>query len=230
MKEILLVGSGPSARDVRVPAGAKVACVNDSWKLVDRVPDYYLVAEIPAATVYQGIAATVLANGGRVFMRPAALQQLTINHCGAIETIGMDFGPPELRELHRARPLPATSRGPRPNAPWITSGILMMWVLAELERPARLSMVGLDGYPAAKEIPNERVKTQGAGEIDGEYAPGITPLASRPFRTPEWTQATNELCAAGMKAVSRHYTQTEFVLLSRPHYYRESMRVIVKEN
>lgn len=229
--EAILIGSGPSAGKFPRQSfknNLHIACVNDSWKLAPRVPDFYLVAEIPAATVYQGIAATVLGNGGKVFMRPAALQQLTINHCGAIQTIDKHFGPPELHELHKARPLPRASTGPRPNAPWISSGVLMLWVLAELYAPRRIFVAGLDGYPAAQEVPQEPVKVQGDTKIEGEYAKGVRALESRPFRTPVWTEAMNKLMAAGIKAITNHYTQTEFVWLSRPNHYRESWRVSIK--
>lgn len=227
--EIWLIGSGPSARNANPPRHVGLACVNGSYELVDRVPSFYLVAEIPAGYVYLEKILQLRNAGCSVFVRPAVVRAMKDGGLylpDDVIVVGNDFGPEHLRGLHKNKPLPIHD-GYRPTAPWISSGVLMLWVLAELCKPRRIVVCGLDGYQVDPRLESKPAgqSIQGAEVIPGEYAEGVTPLASRPLRTPQWVEQMNARMAGAIKSVTNHYTSTEFVWLKRPHHWRESWRV-----
>lgn len=228
-----LLCSGPSAQGVRIPRGCRVACVNGSTSLTTRRPSAYLVSEIPAAGAYKRRIAELLQQDTRVYMRPAAHAELK-RLCPRLDTSNVRlidnwWGPELLQPLHRARPLPRVLYGPRPNAPWLSSGVLMLWILLELHRPTRITVHGMDGYVVDPGLdPQADVKVQGAGRIDGEYAGAVKPLPSRPARCELWVNSMNELMAAGIGQLSNYYLGTEIVFPRKPRHYSADWRVTLE--
>lgn len=213
--EIWLIGSGPSAHEVRPPDNVRVACVNGSANLYEgatgRLPDYYCVGEIEGVRRFYRRMNRYARAGVEVFTRPAAWKAFPSGgplNGGPlhphIRVIPYDFGPPELHILHRNRPLSGSD-----HTPWMSTGVVMLWYLAEVERPQHLVVAGLDGYP-----------------VDGdEYAPGAG--ESLP-RTPQWREAMNARMAGAIKSITNYYTGTEFVWLQRPRHWRKGWRVTIR--
>lgn len=209
----LLLGSGPSAYrcgDDRA-RGLPVACVNGSLgalraHLPGRDPDAYGVFENAAALAYKS-ALEEYAAKGRAYMRPYNAGLINLERQAVL--IDENFGPPELRDLHLSRVVP----GPRYNPEtWISSGVLMLWVLLEREKPSDLWVAGQSGYPVG----------------EPEYHPSVAPLDTRPERTPEWCAQMNAHMSEAVGRLSRHYTGTRIHWLNKPLHYSPDWNVDIR--
>lgn len=241
-KEIYLVGSGPSAQGVKIPPGAKVACVNGSYACIEQLPDYYMVGELKAAEAYAGFVTQLIDEGRTVYMRPGAVQRyfeqpgatkVAKNYLNqrVVRPIDFSFGPDKLHYLHWDSELPRGSRG-RPRAPWMSSGVLMLWVLCEKYKPDRIVMVGFDGYPVDANQPSLGGgvdRPAGDIEIEGEYAAAVKALPSRPVRCESWTIEMNLRMAGGIDAISNQYPDTEIHFPTRPHHWQPTWRATYGE-
>ncbi|MCG3184701.1 MAG: hypothetical protein ICCCNLDF_02829 [Planctomycetes bacterium] len=237
MKECWLICSGPSAAGVKIPRDAKVACVNGSVALLrkaDYPPDFYLVGECAAAEAYADTITTLLGQGTQVFMRPGALERfLEISNASKVQPcrntarpVDFQFGPAALHHLHHDVTLPRTAYG-RPRSPWITSGVLMLWVLLEKYDFTRIVALGMDGYPHDPKQTAQEDADQGPKRLRGEYAAGVQPLASRPARTRTWAQAQNDYTGEAVDQLSKFYRGTEILLPRKPLWWRPGMRVTI---
>lgn len=183
--EVHLIGAGPSA--MQPPVGATVAAVNDKYKTFP--PDYYLVGEIEAAKRLEPVIRTLLDRGTTAYMRPnAAIDD------PRVQLIGKNFGPRRLQHLHHDVGVPHAGVQPglpRPRCPnaWISSGVLMLWVLAEIHKPERVVVSGLDGYPpenAYLKAMNERM-SYAIGLITNHYTDTEFVWLIEPrHRSPDW--------------------------------------------
>lgn len=206
MSAWLLLGSGPGAERATQLPHMPVACVNGSIgtlkALTGRDPDAYGVFENAAAYAYKS-ALEEYAAKGCAYMRPYNAGLINLERQAVL--IDEHFGPPELCYLHLSRVVP----GPRYNPDtWISSGVLMLWVLLELRKPAVLYVSGLHGYPV------------------GEFEYHETAIvANRPERTPEWCAQMNEHMSDGVEALSNWYTETRIVWLGKPLHWRPTWRV-----
>lgn len=239
--EVWLIGSGPSAQGVNPPENAHTACVNGSKVLLGpRHPDYYLVGERPAAREYAWQIKDLLDAGKTtVYLRPHARTEVIdlIGHRYYSQTIPVHntLGKPGLLDLHSDRHVPHkhTAPGPRPRATWITSGVLMLWVLLEWHDFDRVVITGIDGYPTAPDelIPKEKEFRpvhdwqQGDVVVPGEYAPDVRPMASRPLRMHKWAEQQNEHVREAVGRLSRAYTDTELVFPNKPLVWHEDWNV-----
>ena len=241
MKEVWLIGSGPSAQGITPPPEVETACVNASLSLLSHRPTYYLVGERPAAIEYADEIISCIECGTKVLMRPHAYVQLLKTRGyeltlppWTVTLIHRDFGPDALRSLHNDHgTAPKTSKAMRPRNNWLSSGVLMMWWLAHEIKPEKIRVFGLDGYPS--QVPENpkfmQVQgwTHGEQQIPGEYADGIKALPTRPARLPEWADAQNGRMAEAIGMITRHYTDTEFEWRRKPLHWTPEWRVSFTE-
>lgn len=203
-----LIGSGPSAARWPRSPRAKAACVNGSAALVDE-PDAYGIFELQAAQHYRGEITRARKRSTRLFMRPRAITRSGQEpHRDKIIIIDNSFGPPELRDLHndvqwKAEDPEVPEHGQ--SVAWITSGVLMLWAIAELERPEKIFISGLDLYPT-------HTKEQ-------DYAPTLTKIHKLDDQV-EWQERRRQLnkrAAEGIERISLHYGDTDFIYLEEPN-------------
>lgn len=237
----LVVGSGPSSvrwPTPRHPDGSpwRVATCNSARKLHQK-PDLFGCFEINAGQKLQSQLKPEgrLATSGHpqvVALRPFVAKMLDLSATNGIMVVDQNFGPEELRDLHEdvewgsqspwgALPEGVPDYGQR--RCWISSGVLMLWLVAELYRPKVIAVAGLDGYPKTP----DRIDQNGKPRFP-DY-PGLLPdLATT--RTP-WDTNTLEAAyrreqmnvrmALGIERLTNHYRDTEFVWLE-PANHRTS--------
>lgn len=195
------MGTGPSRSQFPLPDKdrALVATCNAGWTL-PRI-DAYGVFEVKAAAEYYKRMRSIGNGGAAVFTRPRIQRK---HDTMRLFSIGHDFGPAELRDLHEDVQWAEEDGTPEwgQHIAWISSGVLMMWIVAELYKPRNLYIVGLDGYK-----------------------PGDPNPVSGYERTPEWTGHMNDRMAHGIERITQHYTDTNFILLNDPIHRLPSWRV-----
>lgn len=207
MSTILLVCSGPGAQLIRtagVSPECKVACVNDSYRIVDAIlerdPDFYGVFENKAAHAYRS-PLEEFASKGCAYMRPHNAELINLE--AQAHLIDHKFGPVDLHYLHLDR---MVLKDPAAPETWISSGVLMAWVLLEREKPTYLYVAGADGYDLA----------------GLDYAPQVTSLD--PYRSPEWITQMNQHMGDGWEALSKKYTKSRITFLGKPNHWRDAYR------
>jgi hypothetical protein len=200
--------------------------VNGSPAVIERCPNVCLYGEIEAALHHAGAIHSYAAIGVAVWARPTAKAALLDKLPSpvirdGVRTVPLDFGPAKLRHLHSDTPMPGGER-----QPWISSGLLLLWVLAEVYKPRRIVVCGAaDGYPVDPTATPRNDARQGtAHNLPGEYAPGITPLPSRPLRSSTWAAAMNRVMQRAAGEITRHYTATEFHWRRRPAIWADDWR------
>jgi len=206
-----LVCSGPSASRWPISPRAKVATVNGAIGLLeDREPDAYGVFEANAGKSYRPIIKKARRSATQLYLKPASLcMSGQIEHRKSINMIDRHWGPKELLYLHRDVQWKAED----PAVPefgqsvaWITSGVLMAWVLAEVYQPERIYLSGLDLYPEDSK--------------DEDYATGITKVFDLDTQS-DWRERRRQLnkrALEGLRAVTNHYRGTDFIWLEEPNF------------
>lgn len=214
MAHVVLIASGPSGEHAVIPDGAKVACVNASFKLIEpRVPDYWMCAEHSAAYAYAKDAKRMYEAGCVTLGRPQSIRRGV--HGGIAVPHG--WGPRTLRHLHSdvLGPIPRKDdqKGDPTGGkcrPWMTSGVLLLWWLLEEVKPEVLDAYGIMGYPSAYEQAAKGAK---------EYAPGLVGLESRPKRIDEWVEQSNWWVGCCISAITNYYTDTRINWGVRPRNF-----------
>jgi hypothetical protein len=201
----ILYASGPSAAYWPRPTGIRTACVNASHQLVDR-PNVYAVGEIQAGAKLQGTLRRMVTVGTKVYVRPGVKNIFDLE--GTI-SVGKDFGPQDLRDLHddvEWGESPVPDYGQRRS--WISTGVLLLWILADVYRPKRIYVAGMDGYPDE-------------ATAHKDYASGLPNLGYEDLDVDglRRRQEMNLRMAEGIKRISSHpdYQGTEFIWLSKPN-------------
>jgi hypothetical protein len=146
-----------------------------------------------------------------------------MSRCGQAESpeklnlVDTKWGPESLRHLHDdvvwCAVQPEQDFGQA--RAWIGSGVLMLWILAETDRPDRVYISGLDTYP-------EHTK-------DEDYAEGIDKINDLDT-LPEWRERRkqmNKRALQGLREITKHYRDTDFVFLEEPSFSLEGMNARV---
>lgn len=217
MADWILYGSGPSANKWPVPPNVKVACTNASRLLVHR-PDLYGIFEINAGMKLHGAANAMARLGTEVYTRPGVKNMFDM--VNAIP-VGYTFGPEDLHDLHRDvewGESPVPDYGQRRS--WISSGVLLLWIIADVYRPERIYVAGLDGYPL---LPT----------AERDYAAGLPNLGYKHLDLEGYRRRLemNKRMAEGIQRISNHprYSSTEFVWLDKPSHYQPEWNVRIAE-
>lgn len=142
--------------------------------------------------------------------------------------VDRNFGPSCLRDLHEDVEWGSQSPwGKWPDSlpdygqrrSWISSGVLMLWLVAEVYRPKVIAVCGLDGYPT---------------DSRPDYAPGLPDLATTkapwdtdPAEAVYRRGQMNERMALGIERITNHYRDVQFVWLQRANHHRLGWRVEV---
>lgn len=202
---VTLVGSGPSAKHYRTwsdyePNVDVVAVVNGAIEHEPN-PDFYGVFEISGGHRYADHMRRVGDGKGTVFTRPAVSQDLNRGRerCSCI-TVPNEWGGP-LQHLNKDRYYKGGYET------WMSSGVLLMWVLTHLYKPHRITVLGLDGYvPGADySTDQELTKAQTYDEL--------------------WRRRMNEHMSYVIGMLTRHYKETEFIWPIKPNHFDPKWRV-----
>lgn len=214
--EAVIIASGPSAQNAVVPDGALLIAVNGSHAICPRRPDVLVIGEKGAAATNADAASGLHAKGTRILGRPFV-------KIPGREVINDQLGPPHLHHLHSdvLGPIPRGSHGlPFNSRVWMTSGVLALWWALDQVQPERVTVYGIDGYPA----PNWPPRHQHA-----EYADGVVVCERRPERSPEWVEQNNWYQGMCLWALSNWYTDSKIVMASRHQFHNPRWRVKIME-
>lgn len=204
-----LVCTGPSAGRWPISPSAKVATVNAGCQVLGkRKPDAYGLFELTAAKTYRDKAKSAIRSGAKMYMKPRAVSRSgQTSNADKITLIDHQFGPESLRHLHQDVQWKPEGGDPEfgQTCAWITSGVLMLWILLE-EKPETIFISGLDGYP-------EHAK-------DEDYSLGLVPAIDLD-KGDDWKrrrQEINKRALQGLRELSHHYTDTDIVFLEEPNH------------
>lgn len=205
-----LLGSGPSSARWPAPNNCKVACVNSSRLLVDR-PDAYGVFEISAGIKLHGLARSMARLGTDVYVRPNIQRQFDLDNC---IPVGDTFGKPELHDLHLDVAWAQENGDPEygQTRAWISSGVLMLWILAHTHKAQRVYVAGIDGYPT----------TPSQGK---DYAASLPDLAHPLLDSVDPVRRRAEMnkrASEGIRRISQAYPETEVIWLEKPLHWDDS--------
>lgn len=218
-KPWIVLGSGPSRAQTPIGKDMHVATCNAGFTCPGIKA--YGVFEMGAAKAYrQAIKIHRRMADTLVFVRPAVRDILALDDCAGrrVVVIGRNWGPEALRDLHNDVPIePETPGVPEfgQHVAWMSSGVLMLWIIAEWYKPRQIFVAGLDGYPPMHE--------------GSEYSPGIQRVPGAPVRTPKWCAAMNTRMAEAIERITNHYTGTDFYWMAKPRHWRDSWRVKIAE-
>lgn len=218
-KPWLILGSGPSRATTPVSDEVHVATCNAGFTCPN--VKAYGVFEIGAAKAYrQAIKIHRRLPSTMVFVRPDVRDILALDDCSGrpVYAVGKNWGPECLRELHEDVQFAPEEPGVPEfgqHVVWISSGVLMLWIIAEWYKPKQIFVAGLDGYPPMHE--------------GSEYSPGIKRIEGAPVRTQAWCEAMNKRMADAIERITNHYTGTDFYWLAKPRHWRDSWRVKLAE-
>lgn len=213
----LLLGTGPSRDSYMLPANPRVrlASVNNGCNAGrTKLPlSAYGVFELTGASLLKDRISWYRSQPGcTVYLRPWIADSRGYDYDDPkVVRIPNDFGPASLKHLHKeTRFMPEED----PTVPeygqrvaWMSSGVLMLWLVAHYHKPERLYILGLDGYP-----PEPSADDYAVGM--GCLFPGIDEFA--PLRR----KTMNARMADAIHKVTNHpdYSKTEFILLNQPRH------------
>lgn len=205
-----LVCTGPSAGRWPISSNAKVATVNAGYQILGtRKPDAYGLFELTAAKTYRENAKRAIRSGAKMFMRPRAVSRSGQgDKADRIILVDGQFGPESLRHLHQDVQWKPEGGDPEfgQTCAWITSGVLMLWILLETEKPEAVFVTGLDGYP-------EHAK-------DEDYSLGLIPAIDLD-KGDDWKRRRAEInkrALQGLRELSHYYTSTDIIFLEEPNH------------
>lgn len=239
----LVCGSGPSASRWPVPEHPdgrpwRVATCNAASRLHPS-PDLFGAFELNAGMKCQ----TAIGRAGQASLsghpqlscvRPLVASMLGLSAGRGIMVVDHNFGPPELRDLHEDVEWGSRSRwGKWPdNLPdygqrrsWISSGVLMLWLVAEVYRPAVIAVAGLDGYPTDR-LSNHRRHPDYAANLP-DLATTKAPWDTDPEEAVHRREQMNDRMALGIERITNHYRDIRFIWLQRANHHRPGWRVEV---
>ena len=212
----MMVGAGPSAGRWSVPDDIRVGTCNASHMIVSH-PTVYGVFELTAGAKLGRTIKRMLSDGEPVvYLRPRSRDRSGLSDTSRAVIIDTNWGPRSLVDLHQDVQWADEDEGVPEygqHIAWISSGVLMLWIIADIYRPDTIYVTGLDGYPIRM-------------DDKYDYAQGLPNLAppGLDIMGTERRWQMNKRMAEGIERITQFYTGTEFVWIEKPAHYRESWR------